>query len=77
MLIRGLGISVSREAALHAVAQRRLTAAVPVLAADLESEELFELSQTHDALIQITQVNLGIRTKAWLEWYARNCEQAP
>ena len=57
-----------REAALHAMADRRLTAAVPVLARDLDSQELFELSQTHDALVRITQENLGILPAPWIEW---------
>ncbi len=57
-----------REAALHAAADRRLTAAVPVLARDLESQDLFELSQTHEALIRITQENLGILPGPWLKW---------
>ena len=58
-----------REAALHAVADRRLMAAVPILAGDLATEELFELTQTHDALIEITQQNLGIKAENWMAWY--------
>ena len=63
------GDSRVREAALETVAKLRVMKAVPVLAADLETQKLFELSQTHDALQEITGVNKGIDSKAWLEWY--------
>jgi len=63
------GDSRVREAALKTVAKLRVMNAVPVLAGDLENQQLFELSQTHDALQRITGVNKGIAAEAWLEWY--------
>jgi HEAT repeat protein len=60
-----------REAALDTVTRLRIVEAVPTLANDLRKQELFELSQTHDALQKITGVNKGIEKKAWLDWYSR------
>lgn len=63
------GDSRVREAALETVTKLRVMNAVPVLAGDLEKQQLFELSQTHDALQKITGVNKGIAPDAWIEWY--------
>lgn len=59
-----------REAALAAVSRLKLLRAVPILAEDLETERLFELSQTHEALQKITGANVGIEKEAWVRWYA-------
>ncbi len=63
-----------RDKALETAVRLKTAEAVPVLAADLECEELFELPDLLEALQNITGVNRGLDTKAWIAWYR---EQSP
>jgi len=65
-----------REAALETAAALRIASAVPILAEDLESEKLFEVTRTHGALKRIANENLGMAKEPWLRWHERNCRPA-
>lgn len=61
-----------RDAALNAVVDRRIVGAVPILAEDFDTQELFDLGQTLEALQRITGVNKGISKDEWLTWHREN-----
>ncbi len=59
-----------REEALGTAVKLKAVQAVPVLASDLDSEDLFPLPRLLDALQNITGVNHGLDAEAWIEWYS-------